>query len=127
MDLVDKYWNGSRSLHNHVKFRGELSENLMHCVINSTVCHNSGFLSFTELAVALLKSYGSSIEHPERDLTSLKKLREDLSMKEKELSQLSKNLTEQQHTNDELQRQLERERSKRQLNDETTKQLVSFL
>ncbi|XP_028409956.1 centrosomal protein of 72 kDa-like [Dendronephthya gigantea] len=100
VDLVDKYWNGSKSLHNHTKFK--------------------------DLAIAVLKNYRPTLDQPERDMTSLRKLREEMLTKEEELKKLSEQLKEQEEECSEIREQLGKEKEKRQLFEETSQELTTL-
>ena len=75
----------------------------------------------------MLKSYRPTAEYPERDMTSVKKLREEMLAKEEELNSLSQQLTKQQEECRLIHEQLEKEKAKRQQFQETSEELVSYL
>jgi uncharacterized protein YlxW (UPF0749 family) len=80
---------------------------------------------WVELAIDVLKSYRPTTEHPERDTTSLKKLRQEMLVKEEELNRLSQQLTQQQEECCAIRDQLEKEKTKQQQFEETSQELVS--
>ena len=73
----------------------------------------------------MLKSYRPTTERPERDMTSLKKLRQEMLEKEEEVGGLSQQLTKQQEECRVIREQLEKEKKKQQKFQETTQELVS--
>ena len=78
-----------------------------------------------ELAIDVLKSYQATTEYPERDVTSLKKLRQETLVKEEELNRLSQQLTQQQEECSAIHGQLEMEKAKQKQVEETSQELVS--
>ena len=81
---------------------------------------------WAELAIDVLKSYRPTTERPERDMTSLKKLRQEMLEKEEEVNGLSQQLTKQQEECRVIREQLEKEKKKQQKFQETTRELVSW-
>ena len=64
-------------------------------------------------------------EHPERDVTSLKKLREEMLEKEEKLNKLTEQLKQQEKECSVIRNQLEKEKTKQQKLNETNQELVS--
>ena len=87
---------------------------------------NSLFLS-SDLAIDVLKSNRPTIDQPERDMTSLRKLREEMLTKEQELKKLSEQLKQQQEECSAIREQLGKAQAKQQQFEETNQELVSFL